>query len=112
MPDAVSVAPGEVVIRLDLLDALRTANSAYVLGSQQVIVLRLIGDDYRAFTNVCTHAGCGIYLFESQRMRCQCHGSEYDVDGRNVAGPAPLPLQQYRTSLDAARQMLRISLIA
>ena len=106
--DAVTVTGETITIRLDRLDALRTPDTACVLGAQNLIVLRLAGDDYRAFTNVCTHAGCGIFFFESPRMRCQCHGSEFDVSGRNVAGPAPSPLTRYATTLDAAGTTLRI----
>lgn len=108
VPDAVMVTASQVVVRLDLLDALRTADSAYVLGKLNLIVLRLTGDDYRVFTNICTHAGCGISLFEGQRMKCPCHGSEFDINGRNVLGPAPLPLQQFASTFDASSRTLRI----
>ena len=70
-----------------------------------VIAVHLTGNDYRAFTNICTHAGCGITLFLEGRFRCQCHGSEYDAEGTNVAGPAPLPLKRYRVSLDGSAML-------
>lgn len=108
-PGAVTVTAAQVVIQLDLLDALRSDGSAYVLRELQMIVLRLTIDDYRTFTNLCTHSGCGIGLFESQRMKCQCHGSEFDVDGRNVAGPAPEPLARYLTTFAASRRTLSIT---
>lgn len=109
LSDAVTVAGTIITIALSRLDALRSAGSAYVLRSQSVIVLRVGEQDYRAFTNICTHSGCGISLFESGRMRCQCHGSEFDADGKNVAGPAPLPLVQYASALDAATMTLTIT---
>ncbi len=105
---AVTVTDTGVEIRLDLLDGLRSAGTAYVLGELQLIVLRLAGDEYRTFTNVCTHSGCGISVFESQRLKCQCHGSEFDTDGRNVAGPAPAPLARYATVLEAGNRVLLI----
>lgn len=106
--DAVTVTGGVITLRLDRVNALGTPDSAFVIGVQNVIVLRLAGDDYRAFTNVCTHSGCGIFTFDARRMRCQCHGSEFDVTGRNVAGPAPSPLTRYAATLDAGATTLRI----
>jgi cytochrome b6-f complex iron-sulfur subunit len=107
--DAVTVAGPLITIALSRLDGLRAPGSAYVLRAQSVIILRIAERDYRAFTNICTHSGCGISLFESGRMRCQCHGSEFDTEGKNVSGPAPLPLVQYASSLDAVTNTLTIT---
>ncbi len=107
--DAITIAGPIITIALSRLDALQSPGSAYVLGTQSVIVLRLGERDYRAFTNICTHSGCGISLFERGRMRCQCHGSEFDTDGKNVVGPAPSPLTQYAASLDVGTNTLTIT---
>jgi Rieske Fe-S protein len=107
--DAVTVAGPIITIALARLDALRSPGSAYVVRAQSVIVLRIGAQDYRAFTNICTHSGCGISVFDSGRMRCQCHGSEFDTTGRNVAGPAPSPLTQYASSFDPATMTLTIT---
>ncbi len=107
--DAITFTSGAVTLRLDRLDALRAIGTAFVISQRSVIVIRVADRDYRAFTNVCTHSGCGIYLFQSPRMICQCHGSEYDVDGLNVAGPAPLPLTRYPAQLNAPENTLRIT---
>jgi Rieske Fe-S protein len=74
----------------------------------QLVVLRPGVAVYRAFTNVCTHAGCGISRYENARMHCPCHGSQFDGDGRPVAGPAPLPLREFPTSLDSSARILTI----
>lgn len=95
-------------VHLDRAEILRTDGTAYVIGGLSLIVLRIAADDYRAFSNVCTHAGCGIFVFQAARMLCQCHGSEFDLDGRPVAGPAPLPLTRYSTELDATGTTLTI----
>ena len=36
----------------------------------------------------CSHLGCKINLFESNRIICPCHGSEYDLQGNSIKGPA------------------------
>jgi ubiquinol-cytochrome c reductase iron-sulfur subunit len=56
------------------------------------------GDDgtYRAYSKVCTHAGCPVALYRhaSQQLICPCHQSIFDVKNgaKNVSGPAPRPL--------------------
>ena len=36
----------------------------------------------------CTHLGCKINQTEKDRLVCPCHGSEYDLNGNVVKGPA------------------------
>ena len=36
----------------------------------------------------CTHLGCKINKLQNGRLACPCHGSEYDLDGKVLKGPA------------------------
>jgi Rieske Fe-S protein len=69
----------------------------------QVLLLRVpdgaaedLADKLVAFTAICPHAACVVsgWVAQTSRLRCPCHGSEYDPvrGGLVVAGPAPLPL--------------------
>jgi ubiquinol-cytochrome c reductase iron-sulfur subunit len=64
------------------------------------------GDDgtYRAFSKVCTHAGCPVALYRhaSHQLICPCHQSIFDVnDGaKNISGPAPRPLPGLPLTVD------------
>ena len=40
------------------------------------------------FSAHCTHLGCLINKKEDDRLVCPCHGSEYDLNGKVVKGPA------------------------
>ncbi|HWI52680.1 MAG TPA: Rieske 2Fe-2S domain-containing protein [Symbiobacteriaceae bacterium] len=41
----------------------------------------------------CVHLGCTVPWNQAQgKFMCPCHGSVYTLDGQNVAGPAPRPL--------------------
>ena len=40
------------------------------------------------FSAHCTHLGCMINKTEKGKLVCPCHGSEYDLDGNVVKGPA------------------------
>jgi cytochrome b6-f complex iron-sulfur subunit len=54
-----------------------------------------------ALISVCTHLGCTpIWHSTENRIKCPCHGSNFLVDGQNIAGPAPSPLFRAAVSLD------------
>ena len=45
-------------------------------------------DGLHAMSAVCTHLGCIVYS-EEWGFQCPCHGSQYDKNGKVIAGPAP-----------------------
>jgi cytochrome b6-f complex iron-sulfur subunit len=48
----------------------------------------------------CTHLGCTPDWLPQQNMfHCPCHGSEYDPEGINFAGPAPRPMDRCKVTL-------------
>jgi cytochrome b6-f complex iron-sulfur subunit len=55
----------------------------------------------------CTHLGCTPNWIESEnKFKCPCHGSGYDVEGRNFEGPAPRPMDRAHVELDAEGQIV------
>jgi menaquinol-cytochrome c reductase iron-sulfur subunit len=86
------------------------------LPEQRLYVFRE-GATFHAISAVCTHLGCtvraealgspeekqvdGQKLKLTHRFLCPCHGSRYEGDGQNVAGPAPRPLSWYALSISA-----------
>jgi len=55
----------------------------------------------------CTHLGCIINKVENGTLICPCHGSEFDLDGNAVKGPAYKPLPSYPFAKDkSARQII------
>ena len=56
-----------------------------------------------ALIAICTHLGCTpIWWPTEERFKCPCHGSNFLINGDNVAGPAPVPLFRAAIALDAA----------
>jgi cytochrome b6-f complex iron-sulfur subunit len=55
----------------------------------------------------CTHLGCTPNWIESEnKFKCPCHGSGYDMEGRNFEGPAPRPMDRAHIELDAEGQIV------
>jgi Rieske Fe-S protein len=69
-------------------------------GAQPVILVRVSDTDFRAFSATCTHLDCIVeYRKKIAKIWCNCHGGEYDLQGRNIAGPPPRPLTRYDVNL-------------
>jgi cytochrome b6-f complex iron-sulfur subunit len=68
-------------------------------GTEPVILIRVAEGDFRAFSATCTHLACIVeFQRPEQRIYCNCHGGVYDLNGRNVAGPPPRPLERYEVN--------------
>ncbi|WP_340113418.1 ubiquinol-cytochrome c reductase iron-sulfur subunit [Maribellus mangrovi] len=47
----------------------------------------------------CTHLGCKIDKLEGDRFVCPCHGSQYDLQGKVLKGPAYKNLREVLSSI-------------
>ena len=56
-------------------------------------------NETRVFSAHCTHLGCKIDKMEGDRFVCPCHGSEYNLDGEVIKGPAYKNLQELKAQL-------------
>ena len=66
-------------------------------GNKPVIVIRTAAGDVRAFSATCTHLDCTVqYKSDQGILWCACHNGKYDLNGRNISGPPPRPLDAYR----------------
>jgi len=100
-PDVVAQAQGDKV-------TVSQAQSARLLSSEgsllvepkgfddKIIVTHARDGSLHAVSAICTHRGCTV-LYDPKlgHLRCPCHGSQYDLDGHNLKGPAQRPLRQY-----------------
>jgi nitrite reductase/ring-hydroxylating ferredoxin subunit len=72
------------------------------LKDQRVFIFRE-AKTFHCLSAVCTHLGCTVQLVRADKstggeieFHCPCHGSKYDSDGTNYAGPAPRPLDYFK----------------
>ena len=74
-------------------------NSAKIFrfGSRPALLIRTAEGDYRAMSATCTHLSCTVqYRKDVRQIWCACHNGTYDLNGRNMSGPPPRPLEQYQ----------------
>jgi len=46
-----------------------------------------------ALSSTCSHLGCLVdWSRHKEQFLCPCHGGKYDIEGRVIDGPPPLPL--------------------
>lgn len=62
--------------------------------SHPYVLFRGNGGTLRAVSTTCTHNGCEVKKTRTA-FECPCHGSEYDLNGKVVSGPAPDSLDVY-----------------
>lgn len=68
-----------------------------------VIVVHTVGGQFKAFSARCTHLGCVVQFKGDEgppHFDCNCHGSQFDMNGMNIAGPAPKPLSPLKVTIE------------
>ena len=74
--------------------------------NNQIVVTRMPGNQFYAVTSKCTHRGVAVEPFQKGKgLYCRAHGSQFDVDGRVVRGPARSALKSYETSYDGGESV-------
>lgn len=60
-----------------------------------LIILTASGE-LRAMAATCTHLDCTVqHRPDLGIIWCSCHNGRYDLDGNNISGPPPQPLEKY-----------------
>ena len=72
----------------------------FAFGSRPAILVRTQEGEYRAFSATCTHLNCTVqYRADLKQIWCACHNGLYDLNGKNVGGPPPRPLESYQVNV-------------
>lgn len=81
-------------------DVKRNSGQIFRFGSQPGILVRTPAGDLRAFTAICTHLACTVqYRSDLSHIWCACHNGHFDLNGRNIAGPPPKPLELFTVNV-------------
>jgi Rieske Fe-S protein len=64
-----------------------------ILAAKKIVITQPQSGTFKAFTAVCTHAGCTVGSVSGGTINCPCHGSRFNIaNGAVVNGPAASPL--------------------
>ena len=97
VPPPVADLGGDEVIAAKVGDLKLNSAKIFRFGNRPGILLRIGEGEYRAFSATCTHLSCTVqYRADLHEIWCACHNGMYDLNGRNVSGPPPRPLENYR----------------
>ena len=72
----------------------------FKFGSKPGLLVATPSGEYRAFSAICTHLDCTVqYRPDEKLIWCACHNGRYDLTGRNVSGPPPRPLEEFKVNV-------------
>jgi Rieske Fe-S protein len=96
IPPTVSEASQSSVIAGTANELRQGSGKIFKFGSQPGLLIRTPTGELRAFSAICTHLNCTVqYRPDFEHIWCACHDGHYDINGKNIAGPPPRPLEQY-----------------
>ena len=94
-PQIVEAAQNSVVVG-KLNEVPVNTGKIFKFGSKPGIVVRSSTGDLKAFSAVCTHLDCIVqFRPDTKQIWCACHNGQYNLNGKNVGGPPPRPLEEY-----------------
>jgi Rieske Fe-S protein len=100
IPPKVADLGNDAVVAAKVGDLKPNAGKVFRFGSHPGILVRTAEGDYHAMSAVCTHLGCTVqYREDEKRIWCACHNGTYDLNGKNISGPPPRPLEAYEVQV-------------
>jgi Rieske Fe-S protein len=95
-PETGESTAASVTVPVKPEDVKPNSGQIFKFGSRPGILVRTAAGELRAFSAVCTHLNCTVqYRADLGEIWCACHNGHFDLNGQNVAGPPPRPLEAY-----------------
>jgi cytochrome b6-f complex iron-sulfur subunit len=100
VPPAVVDLGGDEVIASKTGEMKPNSGKIFRFGSRPGLLILESDGTYRALSATCTHLACTVqYRSDLREIWCACHNGIYDLNGRNVSGPPPRPLDVFDVHL-------------
>ena len=95
-PEVGESTAGTVTLPLKPDDVRPNTGQIFKFGSRPGILVRTASGELRAFSAQCTHLNCTVqYRPDVSHIWCACHNGHYDLNGKNIEGPPPRPLDGF-----------------
>lgn len=118
LADLTACSPASAIMNLPVTDnTVRLPVSTFAKRTVQIVrpqgwfydiaVHKNSTDQYEALLLECTHQKNQLIL-NGNRFFCTLHGSQFNLNGAVVKGPAERPLKKYTTSLEGDQLVIQI----
>jgi len=100
VPPAVPDLGEDEVVAGKVGDLKPNGSKVFRFGTRPALLLLTAEGEYRCVSAVCTHLGCTVqYRSDLVEIWCACHNGTYGLDGRNISGPPPRPLEAFQVNV-------------
>lgn len=97
VPPPVADLGADEVVASKVADLRPNGSKIFRFGNRPALLLMAAEGEYRALSAVCTHLSCTVqYRNDLHQIWCACHNGLYDLNGRNISGPPPRPLEAFQ----------------
>jgi cytochrome b6-f complex iron-sulfur subunit len=95
-PQIAESTAASVTLPLKLDEVKPNTGQIFKFGNRPAILVRTAAGELKAFSAVCTHLNCTVqYRSDLGHIWCACHNGHFDVNGQNISGPPPRPLDAF-----------------
>jgi Rieske Fe-S protein len=78
------------------IEAEPSRGKTFKFGRDLGIIIMTDSGELKAFTATCTHLDCTVqHRPDLGILWCSCHNGRYGLDGSNISGPPPRPLESF-----------------
>jgi Rieske Fe-S protein len=87
------------VVAAKLNEVPLNSGKIFKFGNKPGILVHTAAGEFKAFSAVCTHLECIVqYRDDTKQIWCACHNGQYNLSGKNIGGPPPRPLEEYKVN--------------
>jgi Rieske Fe-S protein len=99
-PEVREASANSVTIPFPLSEMPPNSGRIFRFGTKPGLLVRAPDGELRAFSARCTHLDCTVqYRDDIQHIWCACHNGHFDLNGRNIQGPPPEPLEEFEVNV-------------
>lgn len=103
-PQVAESTAASVTLPLKADEVKPNTGQIFKFGTTPAILVRTPAGDLKAFSAVCTHLHCTVqFRPDLGHIWCACHNGHFDLNGQNIAGPPPRPLDAFVVNVRGAQ---------
>jgi len=100
IPPRIVESAASSVVAAKVAEVKPNSGKVFKFGSKPALLIQTPTGEYHAFDAVCTHLDCTVqYRPEEKLIWCACHNGRYDLTGKNISGPPPRPLEEFKVNV-------------